>query len=262
MRRVFIKIGGSLITNKQIEKSFHVERTRHIAGEIAGIRRALPDLQLLIGHGSGSFGHFAANRHGTIDGVHTPEQWRGFAEVATVASELNYLVAKEFHEAGIPVWRLQPSTSALCNDGQLIEMSVRPIHRALEQGLVPLVYGDVALDQERGGTIISTEQIMAYLVQHIALDLILLLGEVAGVLDQDGVVIPLITPANIEQYASTLGGSGGIDVTGGMSSKVSDMLSLVEQHTQTTIRIMDGRQPELLTKTIVNNVQSGTAIRA
>src|SRR5690606_22583244 len=150
----FVKLGGSLITDKRVESSFRAPVVERIAAELKAALDQRSDLQLVVGHGSGSFGHFAAARYKTIDGVRSPEEWRAFAHVATVAAELNHLVAKTFDAAGIPVWRMQPSASASSHDGILTDMALSPIQQALAHQLVPLVYGDVALDTVRGGTII------------------------------------------------------------------------------------------------------------
>lgn len=258
----FIKLGGSLITDKRVESSFRRDAVKRIVREIYRAIQDSPDLRLVVGHGSGSFGHVTAKQYGTINGVHTSDQWRGFAQVATVAAQLNYLVAQEMNASGIPVWRLQPSASALSRDGVLVNMALEPLRQGLEHGLVPLVYGDVALDETRGGTIISTETVFFYLAQHLPVSRILLLGEVAGVLDGAGQVVPSITPGNIATIQSALGGSAGTDVTGGMETKVQDMLALAQRIPGLTIRIMDGREPDLLYQTLLDKAQPGTAISA
>ncbi len=257
---VFAKLGGSLITDKQVESSFRAEAAARVASEIQAALAQQPDLRLVVGHGSGSFGHVAAKRYGTMAGVHTPEQWRGFAEVATVASELNYLMANTLHAAGVPVWRMQPSASARSHDGKLEQLALDPIRQALDHGLIPLVYGDVSLDEVRGGTIISTETIFFYLARHLPVSRILLLGEVEGVYDQAGAVIPKITPATLPAVEAALGGSAGTDVTGGMETKVRDMVALVEAVPNLTIRIMNGTQPGLLEAALLGKSEPGTLI--
>jgi isopentenyl phosphate kinase len=224
----FIKLGGSLITDKRVENSFRAETAARIAAEIQTALVQDETLQLLIGHGSGSFGHVAAKQHGTMQGVHNREQWKGFAHVARVASELSYLMTKSLENAGVPVMRFQPSASAIADDGWITSMSVEPIRRALEHELVPLVHGDVAFDNKRGGTIISTETIFFYLARHLPVQCILLLGEVEGVFDSKGAVIPTITPQTLPDVERALGGSAGTDVTGGMETKVREMVALVE----------------------------------
>ncbi len=261
MTLTFLKLGGSLITDKQRESSFRADAAARAAGEIASALRQNPDLRLVIGHGSGSFGHVAAKRYGTMQGVQTPDQWRGFAEVANTAAELNYLMARTLHAVGVPVWRIQPSASALSRDGVIEQMALEPIRQALDHGIVPLVYGDVALDAVRGGTILSTETIFFYLARHLPVSRILLLGEVAGVYDAKKQVIPTITPSTLAAVEAALGGSAGTDVTGGMETKVRDMLALVEAEPGITIRIMSGTQPGLLEAALLDQAAPGTIIR-
>src|SRR5205814_667482 len=123
-------------------------------------------------------------------------------------------------------WSIQPSASAQCVNEKLISMEVTPLQAALDHGLVPLVYGDVALDSQRGGTIISTETVFFYLAERLKPARIMLLGEVEGVYDTNSAIIPHITPRNLESLAAVLGGSHGTDVTGGMASKVGSMVAL------------------------------------
>jgi isopentenyl phosphate kinase len=258
----FVKFGGSLITDKQVESSFRQSVASRLAAEIAQALARDSDLHLLVGHGSGSFGHFAAKEFRTIQGVQTSDEWRAFARVSVVAAELNYLVAKAFQEVGLPVWRIQPSASAVSHDGNMVSMALEPVRRALEHNLVPLVYGDVSIDDVRGGTIVSTETIFSYLAQQLPVKRILLLGEVEGVLDMGGRLIPEITDQNFDRVEAGLGASSGVDVTGGMETKVRDMLALARRVPGLIIRIMDGRQPALLERTLLGYAQPGTLIRS
>lgn len=255
-----VKIGGSLITDKTREKAFRQPTASRLAREVREVLDQDGTLRLVIGHGSGSFGHYAADRYHTMRGVSSQADWIGFAEVAAVASELSCLVAATFQEVGVPVWRLQPSASAQCEDGVMTSMNTDVISTAIEKKLIPLVHGDVSLDVVRGGTIISTETIFKYLAQKLPVTRIILLGEVAGVYDTAQHVIPKITPQNYSDVADALGGSRGTDVTGGMLSKVQDMLSLVQSHSSLEIRIADGRVPNLLQDILLGDVDVGTRI--
>jgi len=259
---VFLKLGGSLITDKRVENSFRESVAARVAAEVAAALRQDESLQLLIGHGSGSFGHVVAKRYQTMQGVHTADEWRGFAHVATVAAELNTLMAKTLHAANVPVWRFQPSASALSRDGVLVSMAHEPIRHALSQRLVPLVYGDVSLDETRGGTIISTETVFFYLARHLPVDQIFLLGEVDGVYDESGIVIPRITPSTLPAVERALGGSAGTDVTGGMETKVRDMVALTQAVPRLSIRIFNGNTPGLIESALLGHEQPGTLICA
>ena len=54
---VFLKLGGSLITDKRVENSFRESVAARVAAEVNSALQQDETLQLLIGHGSGSFGH-------------------------------------------------------------------------------------------------------------------------------------------------------------------------------------------------------------
>lgn len=256
-----IKLGGSLITDKQVEQSFRADVMARIAREISEAL-STQTTPLIIGHGSGSFGHFAAKRHDTINGVATPEQWRGFAEVAYVAAELNALVARELWRVGVPIFRCQSSVGLIAHDGVPQTMPLNNVKQALEHGLIPLVYGDVGFDAVRGGTIVSTESLFTYLAQTLDIDEIFLVGEVAGVLDERGEVIPDITPDTFSHAQTVIKGSRGTDVTGGMLTKVTDMLALVESRPHMTIHILDGLTEGVLRRALTGETVIKTTIRA
>jgi isopentenyl phosphate kinase len=251
MSVIFLKLGGSLITDKTGVEAARVDVLARLAAEIAAARRENPGLRLVVGHGGGSFGHVAAAKHGTRQGVVTAEQWLGFAEVHAAMARLNRLVTEALLAAGAPALSLQPSASALCENGRLTHMAVAPVLAALAAGLVPVIYGDVAFDAAIGGTIISTEEVMMALAADVQPSWLLLAGEVPGVLDETGAVIPLITAANFAQIQAALGGSRGTDVTGGMASKVKSMLALAAERPFLAIRILSGLQEGLIGQAIV-----------
>jgi len=259
----FVKLGGSVITDKNRAYTARFTVLARLAAEVRQALDRAPESRILIGHGSGSFGHWAASAHGTRRGVQTPAQWRGYAQVATVAARLNRIVADSLFEAGVPVLSIQPSASARCHDHVLQYLDTRPIHTALEQGLVPLVYGDVAPDDVHGGTIISTEDIFVLLADELRPTRILLLGEVDGVLDSSGAVVPLITPDNLPVLQKELAGSAGVDVTGGMEDKVVRMVKLVQRHPGTRVHIFSGTEPGLFTRVLLDTApRIGTQIAA
>ena len=260
---VFLKFGGSLITDKTRPYTLLPDRVRRLGEALREARKARPDLRLLLAHGSGSFGHYAATPYGTRKGVHTPDQWRGFAEVSAAAARLNRLVTDLLLEAGVPVLSLQPSASARCRDGIVVHMEIAPIREALVRGLVPLIYGDVAMDEVRGGTIASTEDLFVYLAPLLSPRRILLLGEVPGVLDDRGAVIPRVSPSTLPRIRPLLSGSRGVDVTGGMAAKVAQMVRLVEGRPELTVHILSGMEPEQVRRALLDpDLPVGTRILA
>jgi isopentenyl phosphate kinase len=263
---IFLKLGGSLITDKSREATAREGVIRRAAREITDALETRPDLRLLVGHGSGSFGHFVARRHGLLEGG--PPNWQGYAETGAAAARLNRLVTDIFLAGGVPVVSIQPSASARCWDGELIGMETEPIELVLQHGLVPLVYGDVALDEVRGCTIISTEQIFAHLAHHLEPARILLAGEVHGVFSADPLqnesahLIPEISRQNFDQVEHMLAGSFGVDVTGGMLTKVRIMCALVREQSELKVHLISGHQPGMIKRALLApDLIEGTTIR-
>jgi isopentenyl phosphate kinase len=258
---IFLKLGGSLLTDKTGNEALRSDTLQRLAAEIAAARASDPHLQLVLGHGSGSFGHVAGARHGTRHGVSGAAQWAGFAEVADAAARLDRHVIAALLAAGVPAIGLPPSASALVNEGQIRELAAGPVEAALTAGVVPVVYGDVAFDTARGGTIVSTEEVMDYLAGRLHPTWLLLAGEMEGVLDSEGQIIPLITVATLPAFLPALGASRGTDVTGGMASKVTAMLDLVSVNPGLNIRIFSGLTPGLVNRMLLDpSLAAGTQL--
>jgi isopentenyl phosphate kinase len=179
---VFVKLGGSLITDKDVEATARPEVIHRLALEIRRALEQRPDTRLVLGHGSGSFGHRVAERYHVQQGC---SDWRGYALTGAAATRLNRIVTDVCLDEELPVVSLQPSASARCRQGEVVEMSLYPVQEVLNHGLIPLVYGDVALDEMWRTTIASTEAIFVYLARHLRPQRILLLGEVEGVFTGD-----------------------------------------------------------------------------
>ena len=92
---------------------------------------------------------------------------------------------------------------------------------------------------------------------------ILLAGEVEGVLDSAGRRVPRVRPDEIDVIRKQLGGSHGVDVTGGMLSKVTGMLELVVEHPKVSVQIFSGRSAGLLESVLLHpETKTGTLLSA
>ncbi len=260
----FLKLGGSLITDKTRPHTPRPEVIARLAEEVAAACRRAPALRLVLGHGSGSFGHVPARRYATRQGVHSREGWLGFVEVWREAAALDRLVVDALAEAGLPAIPFQPSASVTAHDGKVLAWDVTPLHRALEAGLLPVVYGDVIFDLERGGTILSTEDLFDFLARQLRPQRVLLAGLEQGVwadFPQCTRLVSEITPENWQQVAPFLGGSAATDVTGGMFSKVQQSLALARTIPGLEARIFSGVMPGMVERAL-NGEPVGTVISA
>ncbi len=264
MELVFLKLGGSAITDKTREATPRHDVVRRAAQEVWRACDGNRDLRIVLGHGSGSFGHYAAKKSGFGPADH----WQAYAETGAAAARLNRIVTDIFLDEGAPVVSLQPSASALCRDGELESLADDPIRTVLGHGLIPLVYGDVALDETRGMAILSTEKIFSFLAPIFKPRRIIYVGGVNGIFTADPLedpraeLIPEVTPSSFAEIESGLGAARGVDVTGGMLDKVRRNLALVQQIHRLEVYLI-GTQEGLIERALLEeNFAEGTWIHA
>jgi len=253
---VLLKLGGSLITDKDKPYTPRLDKLNELALEIKSVLDSSPDLLLILGHGSGSFGHVAAKKHGTRQGLVDPkglnrplgsdvDYWKGFAEVRFQAAELNRYVMQSLIENGVPAISFPPSSSMVSKDRKVTHHNILTIRKALDVKLLPVVHGDVAFDESLGGTILSTEDVFTFLVEQFSPTRILLAGIEAGVWQDFPARTKLVKQIQLSDYEKMragIGGSASTDVTGGMKAKVEEMLALIQKNKGLTVQIFSAEQ--------------------
>ncbi|WP_238553662.1 isopentenyl phosphate kinase [Fortiea contorta] len=262
MELALIKLGGSLITDKDKPYTPRLEIMQQLAWEVQQIRKQNPHLKLIIGNGAGSFAHQSAKKHNTIEGVFNDADKLGFCLVHQDALELNLLLAKVFLKTGLPVVSLPPLMMVVTQNQQLLKTDFAYIENTLASGMIPLVFGDVVLDQAIGGTIVSSDTLLGELAKYFhrqELQVRLInAGNYPGVCKQNGQVISHITPVNYGQIKTFLGQSESIDVTGGMAKKVAEFLTVASLGIDCWI--IDGNIPGNLSRTVLGQSCLGTLI--
>lgn len=269
---VFLKLGGSLITDKTKPYTVRQEKLGDLADQIARALQTHPELLLVLGHGSGSFGHTAAKEYGTREGaplaplgeMEGGEYWKGFTEVWYQASTLNRFVIQALHEAGILSMTFSPAASVWAENGKVVQWDLSQIKGALEHRIVPVVHGDVIFDGAKGGTILSTEELFEHLAQELRPKRILLAGLEEGVwadFPARRQKVQRVTRESFNQIKQSTGKATGADVTGGMESKVRQMLSLAEAVPGLSIQIFSGENPNNVYETLSGEIL-GTMLAA
>jgi len=259
---VFLKLGGSLITDKYSPRTAREDLILRVCQEIGHTLAEQSNLKLLLGHGSGSFGHYSGKKHGTRNGVSTPEEWQGYSEVRQDAAALNQLVMDGLKKAGLQALGFPPSGSVTTENRKITSWDLSPIYSALDNNQLPVVYGDVVLDTQLGGTILSTEELFLHLSCELKPGRILLAGIDRGVWEDYPNCTKLIreiNPANFPQTLKNISSSGAPDVTGGMAAKVSQMVGLIDTLPDISIQIFSGMEPDNITRALSGEI-IGTTI--
>jgi len=232
---ILIKLGGSIITNKESHMSLRKSVIKKLVRQIIKIQTDFPDKKLIISHGQGSFAHVPAHKYKTMDGFINEDSVYGMAVVQNAAAQLNRAVVKEFLKEGIPAATFAMSNSLITNNKKAVKDFFGLLETYLEKGLFPITCGDVIVDESMGCTIWSTEKILGHFVKRFkengyCVEKVIHLTGVAGFLDKEKEVIPEITNKNWENLKSLLTKTKGIDVTGGMSLKIEESLMLANKY--------------------------------
>jgi len=260
---ILIKLGGSLITDKTKPFTPRLDVIKRLAKEIHEARQE-KGIELIVGHGGGSFPHKPAKDYRTNEGIINKESYKGISLVQDAASQLNRIIVKSFIEAGENAISVQPSAGLIAEDGRIKEWYLESIKEMLKQGLLPIPYGDVALDMKKGCCIISTEEVLNYLAKQLGSKKIILAGIVDGVFTSDpqknpnAKLIKEINSKNYEEIKKYLGGSAGIDVTGGMLHRVERIFELTKFGVEA--EIINGEKENILKRTLIGERGLGTII--
>ena len=150
------------------------------------------------------------------------------------------------HKANVRAITLPPSASVISSNGKVTVWDTTPIRMALSAGIVPVIHGDVVFDEILGGTILSTEDLFMHLTRALHPDRILLAGLEKAVWADFPArtrMIEKITPKSYEEVSAGVGRAAGADVTGGMETKVAQMLELAKESSIESVQIFSGEEP-------------------
>ncbi|RLF06077.1 MAG: acetylglutamate kinase, partial [Thermoprotei archaeon] len=168
---VVIKLGGSLITDKQRPLSLRREAlslvSRRIA-EIYGSRR------LVIIHGGGSFGHFAVLKA-------AGSRSKLVEEVRYWMTQLNLEVVGMLRKQGVPAVGLPPMALAEVSGGGLRKVDVGLLDWLLEAGLVPVTHGGLVRTESGGLEVVSGDTLASELAVRLGASALVYLMDVDGV---------------------------------------------------------------------------------
>jgi isopentenyl phosphate kinase len=259
---VLVKLGGSLITEKARPETPRTVVIARLAGEIARGAAGRP-FRLVIGHGSGSYGHAAARRFDLGSGARSAEQIPGISFTQARAAALHRLVAGALEGAGALPFSIAPSSCVVAAAGQPVDFAGEPLLLALDRGLLPVLYGDVVMDREWGASICSTERVFALVVRRLldrgwTVRRVLWLGETGGLYDAAGRTVPRLTEMDFAAAAHAIGAPAGADVTGGMRHRVETALALARLGVPSLLA--NGLTPGLLEAALRGEEVVGTVV--
>jgi len=177
-----LKLGGSLITNKNIPFSFNDDLVINIANVIKNFK-------VILIHGGGSYGHYEASLH--KENIQT--------RTVIAMQELNLKILKIFNKESIPVFPLP---------GRYF--SIDKVLEILQNNLMPIIYGDILPN----GNIISGDDITLTIAKHFHTEA-LFATDVEGIIINNKVISLLKSLDDFREIRISQ-----FDVTGGIKEKL------------------------------------------
>lgn len=240
MKLIILKIGGSIITNKEIENSIKWNTVRMLGHEIREALRYLGDIRLILVHGGGSFGHPLAHKFKEKKGRYDADAFTAIRENMNVLASTVTLL---FSHLGLKVTHFQSSSIFILNDGKIVKAFLDPITYSLKENIIPILYGDIAVDLSKSYNIISGDSIVAYLADYYDTIKVLYATDVDGVYTENPKINPsakriekITVLKDKETNTYTISANirsevlSSVDVTGGIYRKILDLARYVNKN--------------------------------
>lgn len=255
MKVIFVKVGGSFITQKDVPVKINTSALRALA-EI--LHRVRGRVRVVLGNGGGSFAHYTVLKYQKSP-PHTL-----LVKCHQATRSLNRIIVDYLVESGIPATSVQTSAIICGSDGDF-EVFSKPIEVLLSNDIIPVVYGECVIGG-KGISVISTEKVFELLSRHIKVSRIVLLTDVSGIYTcnprtcRDAKLINKITPENVHHVLEILKSTSISDATGGVYGKVL-VMSTFSFRTGIEVVITSGFDVESATQAIEGLIpERGTII--
>lgn len=263
-----IKFGGSIITDKSAPNTVRPAILTRLISELKGNFEA--GEKMVLAHGSGSFGHVPAAKYKTKEGFINDESRLGMAITQDTAAQLNRIVVQECLNQHLPAVSVAVSNSLVLNNGQVKDHFNGVLFEYLNQGLLPVTSGDVVVDASKGCSIWSADKILPFFTLELPkngyqVKRIIHVTSTPGVYKDikqpNKGVFSEISPSNINEVQAAMGATEGVDVTGGMWTKISECLAIAKQSGIESV-ILSGNEAGTLAKFFAGEKITATIIHA
>lgn len=263
---IIIKLGGSVITDKtKTVGVFKSKVFKRLAQEIKSAKDK-GEFNLILIHGAGSFAHPIAKKYRLNEGYLGPKSSEGFILTKRGVLALNLLVWQELAKAGLKSATVESSAVIKAAQGKILELDTDFIESLLNKDVIPVLSGDVVVDKKMGFSIISGDQITAFLARSLRAKKVVFISDVDGVFDKDPTrykdakIIPEINTSNYQNILKKMKTKNPSDVTGEMKGKI---LSIKKNLRGIKVLIINGlkRGNVLKSLDIYSNQELGTALK-
>ena len=244
---ILIKLGGSIITNK--EKPLSPRRKT-----IDILTKSLKKISepIIIVHGGGSYGHYWSVKYD----MHTKEKkydLRGVAIIKNSMIELNKIILDSLLKNKLSPYCLPPTD--FMSGNKPVSKKVKEIEKIAKSGMIPVTYGDALWFGQNKTFILSGDKIMTHIAKILKPRLTIF------ALNEDGVYSDLRSKKLIYELKGERPSisENKMDVTGGMTRKIEEASKIAKMGMN--VFFVNGNKPERIVKAVKNSKFEGTVFR-
>jgi isopentenyl phosphate kinase len=248
-----IKIGGSLVTNKARPASFCKPRTSRLGQELSKV--GAPFILL---HGTGSFGKPPARQYGYDHLGYLQRSPEIVSEVSNLLHELRGKVVTALREVGMRAFSVPPAGVFRTCRGSVTECNVRVLRDLIERSVVPVLSGDLVIDDEYDFSVCSSDAMAAWLAIEFSAERLIFATDAPGVLSGNAkrAVISELRYEDLDNPEFLKDDEA--DVSGGMTKKLAAGFSAARVGIETWI--IDGRVEGRLENMVKGNPVPATRL--
>ena len=244
---ILIKLGGSIITNKEKPLS---PRKKTIDNLTKSLRKISEPI--IIVHGGGSYGHYWSVKYD----MHTKEKkydLRGVAIIKNSMIELNKIILDSLLKNKLSPYCLPPTDFVM--GSKPINKKILEIKKIANSGLIPITYGDALWYGNKKSYILSGDKIMSLLARVLRPRLSIF------VLNEDGLYYDMKAKKLIYDFKNEkiFIKKTVMDVTGGMTRKVAEASKISKMGLK--VFFVNGNKPERIVNAITRKKFEGTLFR-
>ena len=244
---ILIKLGGSIITNKEKPLSARRKTIDNILKQIRKIKEPK-----VIVHGGGSYGHYWSVKYG----MHTkPAKYdlKGVSVVKNSMIALNKIILDAGVKNRLNPYCLPPTD--FMSGNRAIKSKILTINDIAKSGLTPITYGDALWYGQKKSYILSGDVIMTALAKVLKPRLSIF------VLNVDGVYSNMKSKKLIYDFKKekpTIS-TNKMDVTGGMNRKITEAVKMSRSGLK--VFFANGNKPQRITDAVSGKKFEGTIFR-
>ncbi len=244
---ILIKLGGSIITNKEKPLS---PRKKSIDKIVRALKKI--DESIIVVHGGGSYGHYWSVKYN----MHTkPANYNthGVSVVKNSMVELNKIILDSFLKNKLNPYCLPPTDFIFGN--KPIIKKVKEIEKIAKTNLIPITFGDALWFGKKKSYILSGDRIMSVLANILKPRLCVFVLNVDG-LYSDPKTKKLIRELKGEKPLIL---KSSKDVTGGMKRKVDEATKISKNGMNAFF--VNGNKPERIVDAVKRKKFHGTLFK-